>query len=327
MFEVPPLCVTQTAPTVTVVVNPRANQGTAQQQWTSIAARLRQCFPTLQVRTTARAGQAKTLTREALEAGASMVIAFGGDGTINETLNGFVDQAGDNRFPDAVLGILAAGSGSDFQRVFGQLPLHAQLDAFISASVRRVDYGVARFQNELNHPELRAFLNIASTGISGEVLHNLSQQNSNASAQARYLRATLSAIVNQRNHQVEVRLDERAEDSKKLDLTLAAIANGRFFGSGMEISPHSSIDNGQLRVLTASVPNRRRLLALLAKVYKGKHLSSKAVEYRPARSAELRSIDPQRKVRLELDGEIVGHLPARFSVRERALRIRIASSN
>lgn len=313
---------------VCVVVNPSANQGDAQQSWTQVAPRLRSHFPQLQESTTAGPGQAGLMARQALESGAKMVIAFGGDGTVNEVLNGFIDQKGNNEFPDAALGILAAGSGSDFQRQFGRLSPHEQLAKFLQATPQIVDYGVAQYRGRDQQETLRAFLNIASVGISGDVLHHLDRQEGEGSARMRYLKATLSAIAGLRNHQTRVTLQDSEGDSKArtVDLTLASIANGRFFGSGMQISPHSRIDDGQLRVLTASVPTRVRLLALLAKVYGGKHLGSKSVHYQASALAELCPVDPKREVRLELDGEMVGHLPGRFSLRPSALRVLIAGS-
>lgn len=311
---------------VSVVVNPCADQGTAKAHFESLAPLLKKRYPNLSVQHTQGPGQATTLTQQALANGASMVIAFGGDGTVNEVLNGFVDTQGNNAFPRAILGILAAGSGSDFQRMFGRLPLHAQLAAFVKAPTQRVDYGVARFQDQQGQPIQRAFLNIASAGISGDVLYHLSSQHSKASATARYFRATLTAIVNLCNHQATVTMDQAQDRSRRLDLTLASVANGRFFGSGMEISPESTIDDGQLRVLTASVPTKMRLLALFARVYAGKHIGATGVHYESAQSVELAPVDPQRKIRLELDGEMVGHLPGHFVCRPRSLRIRVPAA-
>lgn len=322
-----PLTIDRNAP-VCVVVNPSANQGDAQRSWEQVAPRLRSHFSQLQERSTRGPGQAGLMAKQALERGAKMVIAFGGDGTVNEVLNGFLDQKGDNQFPDAVLGILAAGSGSDFQRQFGQLSPHEQLAKFLHAVPQSVDYGIAQFRGLDEQEDLRGFLNIASVGLSGDVLHHLDRQDGEGSARMRYLKATLSAIAGLRNHQTRVTLHDGEGDSstRTVDLTLASIANGRFFGSGMQISPHSRIDDGQLRVLTATVPTRLRLLALLAKVYGGKHLASKNVHYQAAKQAEFSPVDPQREVRLELDGERVGCLPGRFSLRPLGLRVLIAGS-
>lgn len=313
---------------ITVIVNPLANQGAAQKTWEILCPLLQRRYPNLKSVLTMRGAHATQLCRDALQNGARMVVAFGGDGTVNEVLNGFVDAQGNNLYPQSIMGILAAGSGSDFQRMFGKLSPHAQLHAFLEAKTRRVDYGIAQYQGEASlRQEKRAFLNIASVGLTGDVLHNLAaQEQSSSSATTRYFKATLKAIFNLRSHPTRVCLDENEADAHRVDLTLASIANGQFFGSGMQISPLSEVDDGLLRVLTASVPTRMRLLALLAKVYKGRHLGANGVRYNSAKTVEMKPVDPTRKVRVELDGEMVGHLPGHFSLRPSALLLRVAGA-
>lgn len=316
-----PLDPCQTVEKATLIVNPVANNGAALKNWRRLEPSLRAKLPRLKVLQSERRGHCEALTRQALQSGAGLVIAFGGDGTLNEVLNGFLDDKGRNLYPDAVLGVLAAGSGSDFQRMFGRLGLAAQIEQFFEATTKSVDYGVAHYLDENSNKHCRAFLNIASMGLSVEVVHRLEMQQSEGSARARYLKATLRSIFAFQNKPARVRLD--GQRASKVDLTLACAANGRFFGSGMEISPKSRVDDGQLRILTASVSTRLRLLNLLRKVYGGQHLGAKAVRYSPAQHAEFEPIDAQRRIRLELDGEYVGLLPARFEIQTRALRIRL----
>lgn len=316
-----PLDPCQTVEKATLIVNPAANNGAALRNWRRLEPSLRARLPALEVQQSQFRGHCQKLTRQALQSGAGLVIAFGGDGTLNEVLNGFVDNKGRNLYPDAVLGVLAAGSGSDFQRMFGRLKLSTQVERFFEAATRSVDYGVAHYLDEEQERQTRAFLNIASMGLSVEVVHRLEMQQGEGSARARYLKATLRSILAFQNKPAELQLD--GQDSRKVDLTLACAANGRFFGSGMEISPKSRVDDGQLRILTASVSTRLRLLNLFRKVYGGQHLGAQAISYCAAQRADFQPIDAGRSIRLELDGEYVGQLPARFEIQPRALRIRL----
>ena len=94
-------------------------------------------WPELGVRMTEAREHATELSRLALEDGAEMVISVGGDGTNNEVLGGFVDAEGRNRFPEAALGIVASGTGGDFQRMWGPLDPTEQVDRMARATLRR----------------------------------------------------------------------------------------------------------------------------------------------------------------------------------------------
>lgn len=289
-----------------------------------VAKRLAQHFPRLQSAQTTGAGHATRLTRQALERGAQMVLAFGGDGTINEVLAGFVDENGHNAFPNAVLGVVAAGSGSDFQRLFGRRGLIEQIDAFAQSQPRKIDYGVAQMQGEDGLPVHRAFLNIASAGISGEVVHRMASNERSATGGAtqRYLSATLTSLLSHRGIPAEICIDDG--EVRRVNLNLACICNGQFFGSGMQISPNSEIDDGYFHLIEAKNLNRIKIATLLARVYGGKHLRSPGIQELKAKRVSVKPIHRERKIALELDGEAFGHLPATFELRSRALWIQTA---
>ena len=157
------------------IVNPMAQGGRAGERWPTIEAALRVHFPALQSRLTEARGHATKLSRRALEDGAELIISVGGDGTNNEVLSGFIDDAGSNRFPDASLGLIAAGTGGDFQRMFGSSRIEKQVRRLVESPPREVDYGIARFLDHEGNECLRPFLNVSSVGISGQVAHLVNQ--------------------------------------------------------------------------------------------------------------------------------------------------------
>ena len=124
-----------------VVVNPRSASGRTRRDWDNLSRSLAASFPSFEFAFTQRRGDAPKLVRDALSVGHHEIIAVGGDGTINEAVNGFFDSAGP-RSPDAVLGFITSGTGGDFRRSFDiEAGLAEGLSRLVSAKVRRVDVG------------------------------------------------------------------------------------------------------------------------------------------------------------------------------------------
>lgn len=306
------------------IVNPMASNGGAGELWPTIEQALGVHFPGLEVCFTEAAGHATQLAREALGRGADMIVAVGGDGTNNEVLNGFIDAEGNNIFPEATLAVLAAGTGGDFQRLFGKIRAQRQVLGLAKAKTQTIDYGVAKFVDHEGEPCTRAFLNVASIGVSGSVVRHVNDSDKRYGPTATYISGSVRGILGHRNQQVHIAYD--GGPSRRIDLTLCAIANGQYFGSGMWICPKAALDDGVFDVVEVAGMSRRRLLPTLAKVFKGKHLRVRGVETARAQSVELDPVAPRAEVLLELDGEQPGRLPAHFSIRESSLKLRIAGS-
>jgi diacylglycerol kinase (ATP) len=300
------------------IVNPEASSGAARKRWETIREALAVHFPGLEARMTEARGHASALCREALEAGADTILSIGGDGTTNEVLSGFVDERGDNRFPAATLGILAAGTGGDFQRMFGRVRVQRQVERVCAATPRSVDYGVAHFTDAEGQLRARPFLNIASIGVSGEVVRKVNEST-----------AQLKGIRVWRNVQVVIRCDEEIDQTgeeigRRVDLTLGIVGNGQYFGAGMWVCPMAEIDDGRLDCVEVIGMSRTRLVAALAKVFRGKHLRVNGISHRPVKRVAFTPVSDAVDVAIEIDGEQVGRLPARFEIKPGALRIRIS---
>src|SRR5436305_1429889 len=114
------------APRTVVIVNPKSQGGKLGKRWPELADLIGRAFPFDAV-TTKAAGDATRLAREALRGGAERVVAIGGDGTINEVVNGFFDEEGAAIAPEASFGLIPYGTGGDFRRTMG-IPI-ATVDA------------------------------------------------------------------------------------------------------------------------------------------------------------------------------------------------------
>ncbi len=313
------------------IVNPRASSGAADKRWELVREALEVHFPGLETRYTEGPNHAGELARAALEDGAETVVSFGGDGTANEVLCGFVDERGDNRFPDSCLAILAAGTGGDFQRMFGRVKVQRQIDRLCAAQPRQIDYGFARFTGPDGRVRGRPFLNIASIGVSGDVVRRVNASDSKLGATAKYLFGSLRGISHWRNVQVFVRYDDELEQSyaedeergRRIDLTLGIVANGQYFGAGMWVCPHAAIDDGQFDCLEVTGMSRTKLTATLAKVFRGNHMRTKGIELRHATRVAFEPVWADADVPIEIDGEQVGRLPAQFELKRGSLKVRI----
>jgi diacylglycerol kinase (ATP) len=313
--------VTTTAPAL-AIVNPKASSGGAEQRWAIIEEALHARIPGLRVRFTEAPGHASVLCRDALERGISTILSVGGDGTTNEVLCGFVDpETGNNRFPDATLAVLAAGTGGDFQRMFGRVRVERQVERLFAAQTRSIDYGVARYLDLDGQPRTRPFLNVASVGVSGEVVSRVNASTMQLGPTLKYLLGSLEGIVGWRNVQVRAQSDD--QDERRIDLTLAIVANGQYFGAGMWVAPKASIDDGRFDSVEVVGMSRGTLVATLGKVFAGKHLRVRGVSHGHARCIRYEAVWAGARVPIEIDGEQVGRLPASFELRAGSLKLRI----
>ncbi|KIG17884.1 Transcription regulator [Enhygromyxa salina] len=307
----------------TAIINPTASSGAAKKRWDHVHEALAVHFPGLEVRFTEAAGHATELCREALEAGADTILSVGGDGTTNEVLSGFVDEHGANRFPDAILAILAAGTGGDFQRMFGRRRMRRQVERLCCVQPRTVDYGIARYTDPSGQTRSRPFLNVASVGVSGEVVRRVNSSDSQLGPTLKYVLGSLKGIRAWRNVQVRMKFDDQPED-QRIDLTLGIVANGQYFGAGMWVAPGAKIDDGRFDAVTVEGMSRTKLTATLAKVFGGNHMRTKGISHKHATAVEFVPVSDEADVPIEIDGEQVGRLPARFELRAAALKIRIS---
>lgn len=307
---------------VVAIVNPRASSGACGRRWPKLEPGLRKHWPEAEVWVTEAPRHATVLARTALERGASMVISIGGDGTNNEVLCGFVDPTtGRNEFPEAVLGVVAAGTGGDFQRMFGPLAPAAQILRLAGAPIRTIDYGWARFTDDEGQTHHRPFLNIASVGVSGVVVRNVGRSKRPFGATLAYVDGALRAIAGWTNVPVRMRIDGEAE--RELALTLLCLGNGQYFGGGMWAAPNAQLDSGRLEAVLLDGLTRGGLVGALARSFRGRHIGYHGITSQSIKGVELDPVDGI-EVLIDVDGEQPGRLPARFEVFASALRVRVA---
>jgi YegS/Rv2252/BmrU family lipid kinase len=304
------------SPRTTVVVNPKSQGGKLGKRWPELADTIGRAFPFDEVRTQGP-GDATRLAREALRGGAERVVAIGGDGTVNEVVNGFFDDDGKPIAPDASFALIPFGTGGDFRRTF-ELPTEvADAAAVIAANERkRIDVGRLTFVSSSGKPAHRMFANIASFGVSG-VVDRLVNESGKRFGRLSFMFAAARATWSYKNQRVGLLLD--GKDRIEMTINTVAVANGKFFGGAMKVAPDAEPDDGLFDVVALGDFGFGEVVTSGRRLYKGTHLAMEKVSVRRAKVVEAEPIDPAAIVELDVDGETPGRLPAKFELLPGAL--------
>jgi diacylglycerol kinase (ATP) len=309
-----------------VIVNPASADGATRESWPKFASDLRTHFGPFTVAFTEGIGHGRQLAAEAAKGGAKLIIACGGDGTISEVANGILESN-----QEAELGVLPGGTGSDFRRTL-RMPTNtaAAARALRDGHTRVIDVARVTFVNDSGERETRFFVNVASFGMSPEVLSRAASGESKKwipgfaprklGSKLSYAAATLQTTLASSPIEVYVQLDEQAE--RRMRIAEFCVANARYYGGAMKIAPDAKLDDGFLDVVSIGDASSFRILTNAPRLYFGAHLRMDEVNHALAKQIIARPVKKDEEVRIELDGEVVGRLPATFQVMPLALRVR-----
>ena len=252
------------------------------------------------------------MAAEAVRAGASKLVIVGGDGSVNEVVNGIVGTDG------VELAIIPRGTGWDFVRTLG-IPreLDGAIDVALSGKVRAIDAGAVTYRTWAGEEASAHFANVASAGISGAIAQRANESSKALGGKASYYWATLAVFFGWQIGEMHVTVGDEQRSGRMID---AMICNGRFLGGGMMMCPEAEPDDGLFDVLLIGDVTKRDLAFVLPKTYKGKHLPHPRLELLRGRSVTVDAPDP---LPIELDGEQPGTTPARFETVPGALRLRV----
>lgn len=298
-----------------IILNPAAGKGRAEREWPAIATRLRAAGIAFTQTVTCGPGDARGLAREALAAGAARLIVAGGDGTLNEVVNGLVvaETAG-TALPALVP--LPLGTGVDFARGLGIRTIDDTIAALRHGESRPIDLGIARYRDSAGDERERAFINVADCGLGPHASEQIGRVDRRIGRGA-YLYGALRAIAAYAPAQTLIVIDGCPVFNGLCGLL--AIGNGQYFGGGMRIAPKARPDDGLLDLVILGATDRRTLVGeLLPRVYRGTHLRHPAVHL--ARGTTI-TVEADPPLPLELDGEIVGTTPASITIQSARLRL------
>lgn len=287
--------------------------GSTGRRWRRIESELRAALGSIEVEFTRAPRDAERLTREAVRAGYERIVVAGGDGTLSEVATGLLSAGLAHQ---AEIGILPFASGGDLARTLG-IPrsLPAAVALLRDGVARRIDAGLARYVDADGSQHSSYFLNAASAGVSGLVMRLVNRSRKPFGSRAAFLLGSVRGIAAYRPAAAQLRVDGALVCEG--ELVLAAASNGCYFGGGMRVAPGACLDDGLFDVLWIGDLPRAQLLARLPRLYRGTHLGVAGVRHTRGRVVELEAAVPgaaAAAIPIELDGEPLGAVPARFEV-------------
>ncbi|MHB8642919.1 MAG: diacylglycerol/lipid kinase family protein [Gaiellaceae bacterium] len=299
-------------PKTTFLVNPASENGATGRRWAQLAHEAAQRGLGGNALLSERPGQLSELARAAVDGGAELLVVVGGDGTLNEVVNGIAER-------NVEIAVIPRGTGWDFVRTYG-IPrrIDRAVDIALHGKTVEIDLGRVTYRAWSGADETRWFANVASVGMSGAVAKRANETTKALGGKISYFWSVLAVFARWQVGEVRVSVDEVERSGRMHDVI---VANGRYFGGGMMIAPDASSDDGLLDVLLIGDLTKRDLMVTLPKTYRGKHLPHPKAELLRGRVVTVGSTGSPLPV--ELDGEQPGTTPVRIEIVPRALRLRV----
>ncbi len=305
-----------------LVLNPRSANGRTGRHFDSIAQAVRGAVGDHGHAFTERSLHASELTRAALAAGHDLVIAVGGDGTINEVVNGFFEPAlpGQPARPireGAALAIVPHGTGGDLRRTLGLDDRLADSCARLQGERRKVDVGRVEYTLDGGGRAARYFINVGDVGVGAKIVE-IANRGSKALGALSFTVASLRGLLGWRDVRVSASFD--GGPAEALAVTTLAIANGRYFGGGLMVAPEARLDDGLFHVTIWTGFTMLDFATKGGAMRDGSHVKLSGTRTRTARSITLEAAQPG-DIGVEVDGELLGKLPATFTLLPGALQL------
>lgn len=299
------------------IVNPYSGNGKTQKNWPVILKTLKKNNIDIEYSFTSGQGKGIDITRQVLDSGYKKFIAVGGDGTINEVLNGLMFE-GEEKLKGIELAILDNGTGSDFVRTINQKTGVNEFIKILQGNKSiMVDVGRVDFESFDGTKKRRYFLNAANIGIGAEAVNRVNQGSKALGSKVTYYAGTVRTFLKYENINLTCRINQ---EEIKGPICGIVVCNGRYIGGGMQIAPQAQIDDGYFDVIVLQDISKIKFLTLLPLIYSGKHTLIENISMYRCKSFSLSSED---YLLLETDGEIPGISPSTFEIIPECLNLRI----
>ncbi len=292
------------------IVNPASGRSRRGAAWAAVEQALRRSGVDFDVLRTGSEGDGESLARAAVADGARAILVAGGDGSVNDVVQGLM-TAGLADTRDITLAVAPLGTGNDWARSLG-IGRHPDEIARSLISGRPVLHDVGSIDFPEGRSPRRWFINVAGAGYDAYVAERVPRPIPSATA---YLRGALAGLARYRSPQFRISAAGQLIEGR---LLLAFVANARYCGNRMDVAPSASTDDGLLDVLAVRDLSLLQVLPKLVKLYGGRILGDPAVRHQ---RAEMVRIDTDTPVSVQADGQVVGKTPAVFSVAREALTV------
>ena len=278
-----------------VILNPAADSERALRKRGQVESLARDCV----VCATTRTGEAELIARRGVEEGFEKIVAAGGDGTINEVVNGLADTG-------VTLGLLPIGTMNVFATELG-LPIHDLEFCW------RIITGDSTRSVDLPKANQKFFVQLAGVGLDAQVVKETSSQLKRNFGPLSYLISAAQIAARQ-----PPKLFIQSEDASIDEGSFVLVGNGRLYGGRFPFFKHAVIDDGLLDVIVFKRLGYLEIIKYLQDVIFSSDIRVPEIEYFQTRRLRVES---DQSVPVELDGELVGNCPVDFSLQERSLRV------
>jgi diacylglycerol kinase (ATP) len=295
------------------IVNPASANGSTGRVWPDLAALAAGYGVGVETRMTEAPGHATELAREAAEAGAELVVAVGGDGTVHEVVNGLVGPGG-VPVGAAALGVVARGTGRDFIRSHA-IPSNPKeaIRVVAEGTIRMIDAGEVMATDDL--PGGRRFANHASAGVTGAIARRANEGSKRLGGTPTFLVAAVQGFRAWTNTPIHLEVDGRSRD---LVSSCVVCMLGHSLAGGMKVAKGARQDDGLLDMILVGDASAKDLALNVHRIYTGDLASHPLIDHIKAVEVVVSGDDP---LPIEADGELAGSTPATFRCLRGALRL------
>lgn len=276
-----------------------------------LTARLREQYDSVEFAVTAGAGDAERAAALAARDGCATLFVAGGDGTLNEAMNGLASADALGHLP---VGIIPLGTGNDFAAALGiPAEIDAALDVLLESRELEIDLG------QVNG---RVFVNTSGGGFIAEASTAVTPQLKTIAGRLAYLIGGAQALFEFEPVNASIVLEPGARRLRH-GLYAFAVCNSRLIGGGRLIAPDAVIDDGLLDVCLIEAMSAMDFVALARKVADGDHVNDPRVLYFQAASIDL---DLERDIKVNTDGEVFESRRCEYRVLPRAARFLVGDA-
>ncbi len=258
-----------------------------------------------------------TLAKRATESGVQCIVAVGGDGTVHQVANGIMIASPSSSAEDRpILAVFPLGSGNDFARHLKQRATPRRFaEALQACKTTNIDLLGITFLDHHAHRCRRFCINVADVGLGGYVSRLAQQRFQFLRPTIRYALAVMIGMLRFRRTALTVSIDRTSVQATCMSVCMA---NGSYFGSGMAIAPKACLDDGIAEMTIVGDVGLIDYLLQLPSLRAARPLRHKQIFYHQASTC---SVESERQLDLEIDGECLGTTPIHMQVLPHQLRI------
>lgn len=298
------------------IVNPKSGGGRTGRAWPRVEAMLSDLGVKIDSCYTEYAWHAPKLALQASKKDYDLIIAVGGDGTINEVVNGILQAKNEGVTPPP-LAVIPAGTGSDFAKAL-KIPVDLKEAAkvAIEGETKTIDAGKVTYMKN-GESAVRFFNNVAGVGLDADVVRKVGKYSKLFRGTTPFVLALFETYITYKNPQLTLKLDSEEITG---EMVAVAIANGQYYGGGMWVAPNAKLDDQKFDIIIIGKLGKLETLTSLKKIYTGEHLTHPKITQK--RTDKIEIVAQEKQAGIEVDGEYIGKTPATFQILPKALKVK-----